>query len=106
MSTGNLLTGVAPWLGMAFAAQVVRGIATPLVDSFATTYIQRHVPPQLLGRALANVYGGVSVAAAVGYLAAGPILDATSPRWAMSIVGVGGLAGTGLAGALMRRQRA
>jgi predicted MFS family arabinose efflux permease len=93
---GNLLTAVAPVLAAAFAAQVVRGLSLAVLDGFVTTSVQRSVPPRLLGRALANVYGGVSVAAALGLLAAGPLVDATSPRLALGIAGVGALAGAGV----------
>jgi hypothetical protein len=58
MAAGNLLTAAAPWLAAAFAAQVLRGLAIPLADTHVTTYLQRTTPPQMLGRVLANVYGG------------------------------------------------
>jgi MFS family permease len=105
MSAGNLLTAVAPWLVAAFAAQVLRGLAIPLADSHVTTCLQRTTPPQLLGRVLANVYGGVGVAAAAGYLLGGPLVDATSPRTAFVLVGCGGLAGAALTAVLLRRAR-
>ena len=70
-----------------------------------STHLQRATPPHLLGRALANVYGGVGVAAAVGYLAGGPLVDATSPRTAFVIIGCGGLAGTAVTAALLRHER-
>ena len=105
MATGNLLTAAAPWLMAAFAAQVLRGLAIPLADSHVTTYLQRTTPPAMLGRVLANVYGGVGVAAAVGYLLGGPVLDATSPRTAFVIVGCGGLAGAAVTALLLRKAR-
>jgi MFS family permease len=105
MATGNLLTAAAPWLIAAFAAQVLRGLAIPLADTHVTTYLQRTTPPQLLGRVLANVYGGVGVAAAAGYLLGGPVVDATSPRTAFVIVGCGGLAGVAVTAVLLRNAR-
>jgi MFS family permease len=105
MAAGNLLTAAAPWLIAAFAAQVLRGLAIPLADSHVTTYLQRTTPPAMLGRVLANVYGGVGVAAAVGYLLGGPVLDATSPRIAFVIVGCGGLAGAAVTAVLLRKAR-
>jgi MFS family permease len=104
MATGNLLTAAAPWLVAAFAAQVLRGLAIPLADSHVTTYLQRTTPPAMLGRVLANVYGGVGVAAAAGYLLGGPVLDATSPRTAFVIVGCGGLAGAAVTALLLARR--
>jgi MFS family permease len=105
MAAGNLLTAAAPWLIAAFAAQVLRGLAIPLADTHVTTYLQRTTPPQLLGRVLANVYGGVGVAAAAGYLLGGPVVDATSPRTAFVIVGCGGLAGAAFTAVLLRKAR-
>jgi predicted MFS family arabinose efflux permease len=105
MATGNLLTAASPWLAGAFAAQMLRGLAIPLADSHVTTHIQRTVPPQLLGRVLSNVYGGVAVAAAAGYLVGGPVLRATSPRISFVIVGCGGLIGTAACAILLRRAR-
>ena len=105
MAAGNLLTAAAPWLTAAFATQVLRGLAIPLADTHVTTYLQRTTPPQLLGRVLANVYGGVGVAAAAGYLLGGPVVDATSPRTAFVIVGCGGLAGAALTAVLLRNPR-
>lgn len=105
MSAGNLLTAAAPWLMAAFAAQVLRGLAIPLADAHVTTYLQRTTPPELLGRVLANVYGGVGVAAAAGYVIGGPIVDATSPRTAFVIVGCGGLAGAAVTALLLRSTR-
>jgi predicted MFS family arabinose efflux permease len=102
MAAGNLLTAAAPWLMAAFAAQVLRGLAIPLADTHVTTYLQRTTPPRLLGRVLANVYGGVGVAAAAGYLIGGPIVDATSPRAAFVVVGCGGLAGAAITVVLLR----
>ena len=99
---GNLLTAVAPSLVAAFAAQVLRGLALPVLDGFVATLVQRTVPPALLGRAIANVYGGVSVAAALGLLVGGPLIDATSPRVAILLAGAGGVAGAGLTALLLR----
>jgi len=70
-----------------------------------TTYLQRTAPPQLLGRVLANVYGGVGVAAAIGYLIGGPMVDATSPRTAFVMVACGGLAGAAITAVLLRKAR-
>jgi MFS family permease len=104
-SFGNLATAVAPTIALAFAAQAVRGVGIPMLDTSVRTFIQRETPPALLGRTLANVYGGVGVAAALGYLYGGPFLDATSPRVAFAAVGIGGFLGAGLTAALVRGTR-
>ena len=103
MSAANLATAAAPGLAAAVVAQIARGSAIPLADTFVTTHVQRTTPPAFLGRVLANVYGGVGVAAAAGYLLGGPVLDATSPRLTFVFVGAGGLLGTALTALLVRR---
>jgi MFS family permease len=105
VAAGNIATAVAPVLAAAFAAQVVRGVGIPLIDTSVRTMVQRDAPPRLLGRALANVYGGVSAAAALGYVVGGPLLDATSPRAVLAVVGTGGLAGAAVTASLGRRAR-
>ncbi|HEX7166626.1 MAG TPA: MFS transporter [Acidimicrobiales bacterium] len=104
-AAGNGLTGAAPVIGLAVLAQVVRGVGIPIHEAAVRTLVQRSVPPAMLGRAFANLYGGVSVAAALGYLAGGPFLDATSPRVAFLVIGAGGLAGAALTWVLLRRVR-
>jgi len=107
LATGNLLTAVAPAIAVAFGTQVMRGAGVALYDAAGVrTFLQRSTPPHLLGRALANVYGGVGVAAALGYVVGGPVLDATSPRVAFGIIGAGGFAGVASTVLLLRRSRA
>lgn len=101
---GNLMTAVSPVLAAAFAMQVVRGAGVVLYDAAGVrTFLQRSTPSHLLGRVFANVYGGVSVAAALGYVVGGPLLDATSPRIAFTVVGIGTFAGVAVTNVLLRR---
>jgi MFS family permease len=103
-ATGNLVTALAPVLAAAFMGQLVRGIGVALFDAAGwRTLLQREVPPRLMGRALANIYGGVGVAAAIGYLPGGWLMDATSPRVAFVVIGLGGFAGVALTVILFRR---
>jgi MFS family permease len=104
-ATGNLLTAAAPVLAVAFLTQAIRGVGIALLDANVRTLVQRTVPRPLLGRTLANLYGGVSVAAAVGYVVGGPLLDATSPRRMFVVIGVAGLVASALAAALLRPER-
>jgi MFS family permease len=101
-AAGNVGTAIAPTIALAFAAQAVRGIGIPMLDTSVRTFIQRRTPAPLLGRTLANVYGGVSVAAALGYVYGGPLLDATSPRVAFAVVGIGGLLAAAATALLVR----
>jgi MFS family permease len=101
-ATGNLLTAFAPVVAVAVATQVVRGGGIALIEANARTLVQRTVPRAVLGRVLANLYGGVGVAAALSYAIGGPLLDATSPRVLFVVLGVAGLAGAGV-GAVVAR---
>jgi len=84
---GNVLTGLAPLLAAAIAFQVVRGVGLAAYETALQTRLQRAVPRHLLGRVFANVYGAVNVAACLGLVAAGPLLDATSPRAVLVVCG-------------------
>jgi MFS family permease len=101
---GNLLTAAAPIVAVAVLTQVVRGAGTALVEAHVRTLVQRTVPRALLGRVLANLYGGVGVAAAASYAIGGPLLDATSPRVMFVLISGLGLVAAG-AGALLARGR-
>ena len=77
---GNALTGLSPVLLAAVAFQMMRGAGIAAYETMLQTLLQRTVPRHLLGRVSANVYGAVNVAACVGLVVAGPVLDATSAR--------------------------
>ena len=88
---GNALTGLSPVLVAAVAFQVVRGVGTAAYETMLQTLLQRTVPRHLLARVSANVYGAVNVAACLGLLVAGPLLDATSARVVLVASGGAGL---------------
>lgn len=90
---GNVFTGLAPALLLAVAFQVVRGAGLAFYETAVHTVLQRTVPRPMLGRVFANVYGAVNVAACIGLLAGGPLLDATSARTVLVASGAVGLAG-------------
>jgi MFS family permease len=104
-SVGNLLTAVAPGVTVAVATQVLRGSGLALIDTNVQTVLQRESDPRKLGRVMANVWGGVGLAAALSYAAGGPLLDATSPRTMFIIIGTSGLACTLFTMVLLRRPR-
>lgn len=101
----NVLTGLAPTIVAAVAFQVGRGAGLAVFDATLQTLLQRSVPPHLLGRVFANVYGAVNVAAAAALLAGGPLLDATSARTVLVLSGVAGLAGAAIGAAGLRAPR-
>lgn len=99
---GNGLTGAAPAIVAAVAFQVIRGIGLAYYETTLQTLLQRNVPAALLGRVFANVYGGVNVAACVGLLAGGALLDATSARAVLVACGAVGLLATAASGTLLK----
>jgi MFS family permease len=99
---GNLVTAFAPTVAVAVVTQMVRGGGIALIEANARTLVQRTVPRAVLGRVLANLYGGVGVAAALSYAIGGPLLDATSPRVMFVVIGSAGLIGAGVGAALAR----
>ncbi len=100
-AAGTLLTGLAPVLWLAVAAQAIGGLGNGADNVASDTLIQRSVPREMLGR----VFGVTSTAAFVGggiaYAAGGPLLDATSPRFVFVLAGVGVLAVVGLAAMML-----
>lgn len=98
---GTLLTGIAPALWFAVAAQTIGGIGNGADNVASDTLIQRSVPREMLGR----VFGVTSTAAFVGggiaYAAGGVLLDATSPRFVFVVAGVGVLVVVGLAAKML-----
>ncbi len=93
-AAGNLGTGLAPALVAAVAFQAARGVGLAAYETGLQTTLQRTVPRELLGRVFANVYGAANVAACVGLLVAGPLLDATSARTVLLACAGAGLVST------------
>jgi MFS family permease len=93
---GNAFTGVSPVIVAAMAFQAVRGMGLAAYETMLQTVLQRTVPRPLLGRVSANVYGAVNVAACIGLLVAGPLLDATSARTVLVAAGAVGLVAAGV----------
>ena len=91
-SAGNLLTGLSPVIAAAFAMQLVRGVGISPMEVGPTTLLQRTVPREFLGRAFANLYGAIGLAAGCSFLVGGPLLDRLSPRTVLVIAGTGGIA--------------
>lgn len=90
-SAGNLLTGVASGVALAFVLQTVRGLGIAAMDVAHSTLIQRLVPGDRTGRVFGNFYGGIGVAAAVSYVGGGLLLDAAGPRLTFLLAGGAGV---------------
>ena len=89
-SVGNLLTGLAWSVAVAFALQTVRGLGIAAMDVASNTLLQRLVPDHLLGRVFGNLYGAIGVAAGLSYLGGGVLLDATSAPFTFVAAGTAG----------------
>jgi len=100
---GTVLTGLAPLLAVAAAAQAVAGFGNALENVAGDTLVQRVVPRAMLGRVFGLVstaaFGGGTLAYAVG----GFVLDLTSPRTVFLIGGTGVLVVTGFLWTALRR---
>ena len=74
-SAGNLLTGLAWAVAVAFGLQLVRGAGLAAIDVGVNTLLQRVVPSALLGRVFGTLYGGIGAAAGVSYLLGAVLLE-------------------------------
>jgi len=90
-STGNLLTGLAWAVPVAFGTQAVRGGGISAIETGVTTVLQRRVPPGLQGRVFGNVLGSVGLAAGLSYLVGGRLVELVGPRPVFVGAGAGGL---------------
>jgi hypothetical protein len=88
---GNLLTGLAWAVAVAFGFQAVRGLGLAMVETGLPATIARSVPAHVRGRVFAVTYGGVSLAAALSYVGGGALLAVTSPRVVLVAAGALGL---------------
>ena len=103
-AAGTLLTGVAPVLWFAVAAQAIGGLGNGADNVASDTLIQRSVPREMLGRVFGLTSTAAYVGAGIAYAAGGPLLDATSPRFVFLVAGVGVLAVVGLAHILLPKE--
>lgn len=104
-SLGNLFTGLAWAVGVAFGLQLVRGVGLAAVDVGVTTLLQRHVAPAMLGRVFGNLYGAIGVAAAASYLLGALLIELTDPRVTFVVAGAGGLLATAATAVAVARVR-
>ncbi len=86
-----LAAAIAPGIWTFGMSLALLGTAIMTTTASANGFIQIHTPPELRGRVMASYLAVLSVAAAIGALIAGPLIDAFGPRWATAIGGTGGL---------------
>lgn len=89
-SVGNLLTGLAWAVTVAFGLQAVRGLGLAAMDVAGNTLVARLVPDRMLGRVFGNLYGLIGIAAGLSYVGGGLLLDATSAPVTLVLAGSAG----------------
>ncbi len=102
-SAGNLLTGLAWAVAVAFGLQLLRGAGLAAIDVGVNTLLQRVVPPALLARVFGTLYGGIGAAAGLSYLLGAVLLEAAGPRVTFVTAGAAGLVVTAVALLALRR---
>ncbi len=104
-SLGNLLTGLAWALAVAFAVQFVRGVGVSAIDVSVNTLLQRQVAPEMIGRVFGTLYGAIGIAAGTSYLLGALLLELTNPRVTFIVAGCGGLVATLITAAVLGIRR-
>lgn len=89
MGTGQVLTGLAPFLGFALVMMALGGSGNGLENVATDTIIQKVVDRPMLGRVFGTVYGLIFLGESLAYALGGPLLELTSPRAVLIIAGVG-----------------
>jgi MFS family permease len=102
-SAGNLLTGLAWAVAVAFVVQAVRGLGIAAMDVANVTLLQRLVPDRLLGRVFGTFGGAVGLAAGLSYLAGGVLLDAVGAPATFLLCGGAGLVATAVVAVVLPR---
>ena len=105
-SLGNLLTGLAWAVVVAFGLQAVRGLGLAAMDVAAATALQRTVPAALRGRVFGAFYGVIGIGAGMAYAGGGLLLTLVGPRWAFALAGAAGLVVTLVTSAVLRGRSA
>lgn len=90
-SLGNLLTGLASAIAVAFTLQLLRGAGLSAIDIGVNTLVQRQVPAAMTGRVFGTLYGAVGASAATSYLAGALLLETIGPRITFVVAGGFGL---------------
>ncbi|MFC9756882.1 MFS transporter [Streptomyces sp. NPDC056921] len=86
---GIALTGVAPILGIAVAAQALAGVGNSIALIGEETLLQKSVPPDMLGRVGGAFSSAAFAGSALAYAVGGFVVSAVSPRTALVVAGLG-----------------
>jgi MFS family permease len=101
---GTMLTGLAPLIAVAAAAQMVAGFGNGLENVAADTLVQRVVPRMMLGRLFGLTSTAAFAGSALAYAIGGFVLDLTSPRLVFLLGGSGVLVVTTFLWMTLRRE--
>lgn len=94
--------GLAPGLAIVFLAQIVGGAGNGIDVAAQTTLVQQRTPAAMLGRMSGAMNSAIAVGFLAAYLGGGAFIDATSPRIAFVVAGIGTLLGIPLLRPLWR----
>jgi sugar phosphate permease len=86
---GNLLNGLVPAIGYVFFAQILGGAGNGMGLVGEDTLVQRYVPGHLLGRVFGTFAAMIFLGSTIAYGVGGIFVDATSPRTALVVSGIG-----------------
>jgi MFS family permease len=100
---GAVLSGLAPGLAIGCVGQVIGGVGNTADLVGTDTLLQRHVPPEMLGRAYGIVYCGDQLAAIGSSVIAAPLVALAGARVTFVVAGVGALASLPLLVPILRR---
>lgn len=93
-TAGNVLAALSTHLPLLLAARLLSGLAHGVFFAVASSVATRLVAPERAGAALSLVFGGVTVAMALG-VPAGTWLGSVLPwQWIFAVIALCGLAGT------------
>jgi MFS family permease len=90
-SAGALLTGLAPVIALVALTQLVSGAGNGIEIVSSDTIFQQNVPRSMIGRLYGFSSSAVAIGSGVAMGLGGFLVDATSPRFAFVVAGVGGL---------------
>jgi MFS family permease len=106
MGAATLITGISPLIALVAVFQALAGAANGLVNTASDTVVQRYVPRHLIGRVYGLTVAAFSLGAGVASAAGGVLVDATSPRVAFCVAGLGALLAAAAAAPVLLRRHA
>lgn len=106
-TAGTLLTAVAPAIFAVATVQLVSGAGNGVEIVASETILHQRVPRRMLGRVAGLLSTATACGTAISMALGGFLVDATNPRIAFAVAGVGGLATIAFAApSLLRAGRA